>query len=240
VERQRLGWYRVGNKMIKQQFNREMQAVIKAVKADGNVEKALKSQRPAWTKLYSRLYLSVGADFAGRVAGKLKSSSPNVVKADDAWMRLVQEYLLKYSGMKIRGIEDTTLSVIRQVLDEGTAAGEGTDKLAARVADAYGIMKPYRAERIARTEVVCASERGSISMARSTGLELTKKWLATRDTRTRGENMDHYGADGQERGLEEPFEVMGELLDHPGDTSLGASGGNVINCRCTTLFNVAR
>ena len=40
-------------------------------------------------------------------------------------------------------------------------------------------------------------------------------------------------ADGQRVGVNEPFIVDGEKLMFPGDASMGASGKNFYNCRCT-------
>jgi hypothetical protein len=36
--------------------------------------------------------------------------------------------------------------------------------------------------------------------------------------------------------INEPFEVGGELLMYPLDTSLGASADNIANCRCTATY----
>jgi uncharacterized protein with gpF-like domain len=69
---------------------------------------------------------------------------------------------------------------------------------------------------------------------------LRKRWLSARDRRTRRnppDDYDHVEADGQERALDEPFLVSGELLDHPGDPS--GSAGNVINCRCAVIIEAA-
>jgi hypothetical protein len=50
---------------------------------------------------------------------------------------------------------------------------------------------------------------------------------------------EHAAADGQEQLAINPFLVGGEQLNRPGDTSLGASAGNVINCRCSADYFVA-
>lgn len=52
-------------------------------------------------------------------------------------------------------------------------------------------------------------------------------WSTMLDERVR---HAHQEAEGQERRVDQPFDVMGEQLRFPGDTSLGASLGNVINC----------
>lgn len=46
----------------------------------------------------------------------------------------------------------------------------------------------------------------------------------------------HQEAEGQERRVDQPFDVGGEQLRFPGDMSLGASLRNVINCRCAAVF----
>ena len=233
-ERQRTGWYATGTRMAANQFVAEKKEVVGTVRAGADPAKVIKAQRKAWGIMYLKLYLGIGADFAPRAIGELKSASPDVVKAaDDVWMRIVSDYVRRYSGSKIRGIEDATLGLVRQALADGVEAGEGTDQLARRVAGTYDAFAGYRAERVARTEVVSASNLGSRAGALSTGLDLTHSWLATRDDRTRD---IHASVDGQTQAMNDPYTVEGEELMFPGDTSKGASAGNVVNCRCTETF----
>lgn len=73
---------------------------------------------------------------------------------------------------------------------------------------------------------------------------ILKVWHNMGDTRVRGNPagiykrspFDHWSVEGQERFVDEPFEVSGEKLKMPGDASLGASLGNLINCRCTSQY----
>lgn len=67
------------------------------------------------------------------------------------------------------------------------------------------------------------------------GIEMTREWLATHDARTR---HAHGMADGQRVGVDEPFTIGGEKLMFPGDTSHGASGWNIYNCRCTVATSI--
>ena len=60
-----------------------------------------------------------------------------------------------------------------------------------------------------------------------------KIWRTVGDERVRRHHAD---ADFQLRKANEPFLVNGELLRWPGDTSLGASASNIINCRCTAEY----
>ncbi len=196
-----------------------------------DVERAVRGGRSEWTGLYTRLYTNVAADFAKRIEDGLKSYT--MVKTDDEWMNLVLQYLRREAGKRITGIESTTLKIVRDELAEGTRLGESSDQLAKRLREAYSLFSPMRSERIARTEVLTASERGCYAYAVGTGAPLSKEWITTIDGRERPWHAD---ANGQTRPLEEPFMVNGELLDHPGDTSHGAGAGNVIQCRCTAGY----
>ena len=60
-----------------------------------------------------------------------------------------------------------------------------------------------------------------------------KYWVTMADNRVR---EAHIEAEGQVVFADEPFIVMGEELMEPGDTSLGASDANIINCRCTAVY----
>lgn len=65
----------------------------------------------------------------------------------------------------------------------------------------------------------------------------TKTWESVGDDHVREAHLE---ADGQEVPISEPFIVDGESLMFPGDTNLGASAGNVINCRCGVSYNTAK
>jgi len=65
-----------------------------------------------------------------------------------------------------------------------------------------------------------------------------KEWVTMRDERVRRSPFFHTRADQQVRPINVPFSVGGEQLRFPGDTSLGASIGNVINCRCAAIGDI--
>jgi len=96
-----------------------------------------------------------------------------------------------------------------------------------------------RAEMVARTETTEALNSGKRSsyaqMADETGMdpnEATKKWIATRDNRTRDQ---HAAMNGMEiTGLDTPFTMPdGSQMMHPCDSSLGAGASQTAGCRCT-------
>ncbi|MDX2308071.1 MAG: hypothetical protein NW216_07530 [Hyphomicrobium sp.] len=76
-----------------------------------------------------------------------------------------------------------------------------------------------------------AAARGRITVV-PPGAEqcvIVKVWNSLLDGR---EREAHRLAHNQSQLVENPFEVGGEVLRFPGDSSLGASIGNTINCRC--------
>lgn len=96
-------------------------------------------------------------------------------------------------------------------------------------------MSVESALRAARTAVTAAENGGrqaSYERAAEMGVEMTREWLSTHDARTR---HAHGAADGQRVAVDEPFIVGGEELMFPGDTSHGASGWNIYNCRCSLV-----
>ena len=68
--------------------------------------------------------------------------------------------------------------------------------------------------------------------------ELEKEWVTSGDEKVRRKStgkFSHVKADGQKVKISESFIVSNEFLRIPGDTSQGASLGNVINCRCASV-----
>lgn len=64
--------------------------------------------------------------------------------------------------------------------------------------------------------------------------QITKEWNTVGDELVRRAHAD---ADFQTRNNKEAFTVGGESLKYPGDTTLGASLGNVVNCRCAAIYS---
>lgn len=60
--------------------------------------------------------------------------------------------------------------------------------------------------------------------------KVDKEWVTAGDEVVRTTPFSHVAADGLKVNIDESFDVGGQLLRIPGDTSQGASLGNVINC----------
>lgn len=112
----------------------------------------------------------------------------------------------------------------------GIIQGEAIGKIANRVQNLSDANRSG-AIRNARTAVTGAQNAGrqaSYNQAKEMGLQLRKRWIATKDNRTR---HAHAMLDGQTVELDKPFEIEGQKLMFPGDpTGLARL---VWNCRCT-------
>jgi hypothetical protein len=99
-----------------------------------------------------------------------------------------------------------------------------------------------RARRIGVTEVTVASAVAILAAAALFGGEtdtaMVKRWISQLDERVRrppNSRFNHLSPHGQTVPMGRPFIISDEELMFPGDISLGASLGNVINCRCLPL-----
>ena len=129
-------------------------------------------------------------------------------------------------------------AIMRKLQSEMTTAilkGESIPNIAKRLKT---VAESYLGDtvRIARTETTRIENSARQSVGDEgvkKGFNMWKRWSATGDERTRDE---HLAADGQEVPSNEPFTVGGEQMMYPGDISLGASGWNRINCRCSSNY----
>lgn len=91
------------------------------------------------------------------------------------------------------------------------------------------------AETAKATEAeILAGQTPSIEGGSAQESEINKEWVSRGDARVRD---SHISADGQIVPMNQPFNVGGESLQWPGDRTLGASLGNIVNCRCEANYN---
>jgi len=190
--------------------------------------------------MYARLYKNVGGAFGEKTYKEL--TGMKMKQDEDEWIRAVRNYLGIAVAERLDAVTATSRDYITRIMQKGISEGWSIQETAKQIKDKVGGVN--RATRISRTEIISASNLGSLSVARATGLPLKKAWLSTRGNRTRGNDpndvFNHVSPDGQEVELGEPFIVSNEELDFPGDWSRGASVGNIVNCRCTLIYRVDR
>lgn len=85
-----------------------------------------------------------------------------------------------------------------------------------------------------RAELIAENEAGTI-MNHEEFIEnlaqgkMRKMWISSGDSHTRHSHME---MDGETIDITEPFIVNGSQMMYPRDTSLGADGDEIVNCRC--------
>ena len=143
----------------------------------------------------------------------------------------ISEGLYTRMGEDVKRLKNS----IRAEVSRGIANGESWYQLAQHIAK--GMNSPFdaalsRTMTIARTEGHRVQENATMDAAkaaRDKGANQLKQWDSALDERVR---PAHREADGQLRELDEPFSVMGEQIQKPGE----GSAANCINCRCHMLL----
>lgn len=128
-------------------------------------------------------------------------------------------------------INETTAADVAKQLSEAVANHESIRDMEGRIKNLFEETYKNRARTVARTEVISTNNIATMEAAKQAGMR-SKTWFAALDERTRAW---HAEAHGQTVGINESFIVGGEPMQHPGDIS--ASASNVINCRCTMMYN---
>ena len=147
---------------------------------------------------------------------------------------LVVEHLEEFSGTRIEWINDTTRKKLRKDLVDGVRNGEGVAPLSKRIRKIMtGDIGRFRAERIARTEVLRSSNFSRLEGMRQSGVVSAKQWLATVDGRTRA---DHMTLHNTTQKISDPFVIGSASAQYPGDFGVPEQD---IQCRCTTLPVIA-
>lgn len=143
------------------------------------------------------------------------------------------EKWINAKALKLAGqVNDTTKLKIKKVLIEGIEEGQTVEDMRKGIQGVFEQANKLRARTIARTESNSAVSKGTLEGWKESEVVEKKTWL----TAPGAENPRHElvdGLNGQTVGLNDSFNVQGEMLDHPGDPV--GSPGNTINCRCAMI-----
>ena len=233
-DRKRQPFLKFATREMMRAFNKQKKALMAGVNRAQNVNQIIREAtdtidirfiEAAIVAIYTRVGRSFADDtFHEMIALKQEFNEQN-------WVDNVLDYLRTSGAARIVGINDETRRRTTVILERAVSKGLSVPNTAKLIEADFTNMTRKRATRIARTEIVSASNRGAIIGAKSAGIPLNKVWNAFIDTRTRA---DHVNANDQVVGIDEKFVVGDVLMDHPGDTSAPAS--QTINCRCAVDF----
>lgn len=252
LDRQRNAWNDKVAKQVSKLFADDLKAIKRRLKNASDPKKlepaifmALDARSEDWEEALKAIYIAVGQQFAEQVFDAIDGNSrveagaggPSVTKQEeqmDTWLSSILERLESGSLLKIKTkqIGEATWKAVQPVISDGISEGKSIPQIQDDLEAAWGNMSRVRSERIARTEVIGASNFGSLEAAKATGLPMKKEWLTTDDGRERPEHSA--GAGIEDVPIDSPFIVAGEELMYPGDPS--GSPGNVINCRCAVAY----
>ncbi len=177
--------------------------------------------------------------FGSLSLSQVKSRSFKDDEEDDLFTKLADRWVHTEGLKRSKLIADTSEADVLKAISDGLENGDGTAEIAraiGKVTDLSG----WRSEMIARTETHAAANYAGIESVRDAqdklDVVMEKAWAATMDDRTR---EDHAAMDPDNYiGMDELFEVGGEMMDSPGDPS--ASADQTCNCRCTVYYREAR
>lgn len=132
---------------------------------------------------------------------------------------------------------DEVLKKIRIHITQGIMSGEGYSKIAKALRDDIGMTKA-QSLRVARTEAGRAMSQAGLDsamVAKDNGLDMKKRWSATKDTRTRD---THRHLDGTSVDIEDNFKSSGCVGQAPKLFVGVNSAKENINCRCKLLYYI--
>lgn len=165
-------------------------------------------------------------EFAGsEEAYELSKSIENAVKSSTA--RMSANY------------NEETVSQLSDTITEGVQEGEGLSKLTKRVEQVYEAATGWRAERVARTESMYASNAATVDGYKQTGYVIKMEWYANP-----GHCMFCDTMDGKTVGLEDNFVSQGDSVSYSEDGkthSMQADYRSIDapplhpNCACTII-----
>jgi hypothetical protein len=195
------------------------------------VSKIIDDDYDKWHKMLKGIYKEVIKDFGSRTFNDVQSRAGEI-KAVDKFSVLtedIENYIDDVTADKVVMITETTKRDIKNIVQNAVQEGQSIPQMKKAIDGLYlEKIIPNRSRTIARTEVVSASNYGSMAGAKQTSSRLKKIWIPTFDDSTRESHLSM--ANHPAIGLDENFNVGGYYGQYPGDFSLPA--GEVINCRC--------
>ena len=242
TDRIREGFVPDVSKDFERAISKQISAASRAVETGDSVDAAIDRGAKGVKDAYRKVWENVFVDLAGRTFNAIEPQVKGFGGEDvDKWVKDVAKFLKSVGGGNITEINKETKKWVKRtvsrIVAEGAEAGIGVPEVARKLRKEWKELSKFRAERIARTEIVGASNAGSIAgaqdIAASADVAIRKVWVTFIDGQTRDA---HVAANNQERAMDASFNVDGEALEFPGDPNGRAA--NIVNCRCSTVFTV--
>jgi SPP1 gp7 family putative phage head morphogenesis protein len=192
----------------------------------------IEKNEKAWAEFLRATWQGIVEEIGKETYNNLKSAAGFEIKAEDAfnpWEATIQNYIKSTAASKVVKMHHSSKKAIRNIIDKQRADDATLDDIAKAINDKYKDFSRYRAFRIARTEIVGASNYASIKSAEQSEVVDFKEWASSGDKRVR---ESHEKVDGQKIPLNERFK---NGLLFPADYSADKPG-ETIQCRCTLVY----
>ena len=202
---------------------------------------------------YFDIYKLIGLVHGERIGKGINRDAKNFnnITFQSEYTRNLYNWVLENIGYRIVSVRAEFIKYIQQLVADSFRDGLTPQQLASQIHKLIGRRDFYRwqALRIARTESGLAANRATLQAGRSSGFAMVKEWISIPDERTRPKpgtitKFNHRVMDGVTVDEDDYFNVQGEFIKYPNaaitKTGAKSSGGNVINCRCTTALLIKR
>lgn len=186
-------------------------------------------------------YKAVSREFRGRTFSRLSDGDITLTeRVKEKLDKEIDRFIVKRSVEQAKIILATT----RKNIESARVATLGAKDLVERSIEASNILSGKLNSREARTASLETQAMAEASKNAEAGAfidqnpskQVLKEWVTSGDERVRPAHVD---ADSQLQHTKDFYIVKGENLLFPGDTSFGATPGNVINCRCASVFSTS-
>lgn len=250
VERLRRGIEQKYEKEIAQSINKQFKKFASDVKRFGVDVARSRLGIELWSKemvkIFEKMYKEVVITFGNATYRNLKiqaNQKANTFGFNAEWTREVMQFLVQQGFVMVSDITKTTKDKLLSIVAKGIEEGLDIDNIVKLIlSDDSLAYSTFRARRIARTEVMRASNIGAMKGAQAHNFQVNKVWISARDIRTRRiprDEFDHLRLDGTTVDLDETFNTIGKQGEQveamqPGDITQPAAF--TINCRCTVGF----
>ena len=239
--------------LFNEAIKKELQQFADDLKAHGLQGALSQMGAYAWNEsmmtIMEKLYKESAILFGNAVyrAVGVMGQKSNTFGLNNEWVSEVISFLIQYGFTLVSNMTQTTKVKLQEIVAKGIEEGKSIDQITKDIMSdettGYSVM---RAKRIARTEVMRASNYAAMIGADKHPFEVDKVWISAKDNRTRRiprNNYDHVKMNGQKVGWADDFTSTGTkgdlvLAGFPGDPTTPA--GFSINCRCTVGFEPKR